>query len=120
MSSFRGKRKREDTEEVPTCDCPEGVRFIQKHVSNSERNPGREFWTCSICTGFLWCDEFEKNKGKLWVKRLQGGFNKTTQVQNNPEILCEIKLILERIEKKMELHEKKMEYIEEIVIDSMK
>ena len=78
----------------PTCPCGD-VNDIQSHVATTPKNEGREFYSCSICSGFLWLDDFTKYKGALWVKG--GSGQKSTS--GNPEALCDINVKLERLDK---------------------
>jgi hypothetical protein len=83
---------------VPSCPCGDiGMIILQE--SNTERNKGREFYSCSVCTGFMWADELEKYNGKLWIKK--NNDTNREKVSNAPEILTDIMTKLECLEEKI-------------------
>jgi len=96
MSSSKKRRlnTNEPIPKEPTCPCGD-AGDIERNVAGTPKNEGREFYSCSICSGFLWVDDFARYKGALWVKG--GGGQKSTS--GNPEALCDINVRLERLEK---------------------
>lgn len=55
-------------------DCSSCGGAAEKRVSNSAKNPGREYWRCTACNNFCgWTDGTTSGGGGGGFKRARGG-----------------------------------------------
>lgn len=99
--------------QLPTCSCGKFDTVVKK-TSQSEKNPGRDFFSCHECSSFMWCDTWDgdsplppKKDGnnnnntkkqpynKSFTKK--PFYNSNSNSSDNSEVLAELKITLENI-----------------------